>query len=69
MANGKQKNIYREGDQVKDLPCFKTEDTGKEDVRFDWEQLKISRVLSLSEQAAIRDRLKIKAAFSDKEYD
>jgi predicted acylesterase/phospholipase RssA len=59
-GKGEIMNIYGEGNE----PNFKIEDLGQEDVRFNWKKLKIDRILILSEQDAIRTRLKKKAGFS-----
>lgn len=53
-------NIYGEGND----PNFQTEDLGQEDLTFNWEQLKLERILMLSEQDSIRRQLKEKAGFS-----
>lgn len=46
-------------------PDFKIEDLMQlEDVQFNWKELKISRIIALSEQDAIRKRLKRKAGFT-----
>ncbi|MEI6948168.1 hypothetical protein V9K67_13310 [Paraflavisolibacter sp. H34] len=50
-------NIYGEGK----VTFFQTEDLGQEDVTFHWEQYKVKRVLMLSEQDALRKRLRKKA--------
>lgn len=44
---------------------FKTEDLGGEDVNFNWEEYKRDRILSLSEQIQMNNKLKNKAAFTE----
>lgn len=54
-------NIYGENN----LPDFKIEDLmNRKEVKFNWEELKISRLIALSQQEEIRKRLKRKAGFS-----
>jgi|GEM_PF-1209371 len=56
------RNIHKV-DKPEDIR-FRTEDLELEDLRFSWESYKIDRILSLSEETAIKDRIKIKAAYS-----
>lgn len=55
-------NIFKEPDPYQIL--FKTEDILAPKLRFCWESYKVDRIQALSEQSAIKDRLRIKAAYS-----
>lgn len=58
-------NIYKNNSgKDPDQMEYNTEDLLDTNFRFSWNQYKVERIQVLSEQSAIKDRLKIKAAFS-----
>lgn len=60
-------NIYRtEKDPKPSNLRFETEDTINTNFLFSWATYKVDRIQALSEQTAIKDRLKIKAAYTAK---